>query len=683
MSVPRNVGRRRTPAKAVELDDFDLDLELDAPASIPAPIDPAVAVAERMLARAVAAIPPGPLHVGAPGSVAVVRTPNDEWTEIAVRAWTFVAHSGKTPKYEDSRWSERATDWIAFVRMENENNPRAARSDHSGEDLADALWRGKAVCGFSPGPEELLPRDLLQAADFRLVMGLPKPRDVTEAAETCSGSVSGTELSVGEAAACSPRLLRLARRPDQSAHAYIVKLRELLSLEEKAKPPAKPVQTPRDEPTLDRLHGMEEATAWGIGVAADLLEFVAGRLPWSEVSGHACLLSGPPGCGKSLFARALAASCGVPLVTGSYGQWHSSGNSHQGDLLKAMRNTFAEAKRKAPSILFIDEIDSFPNRTTITHAWADWEIQVVNALLELIDGGAGREGVIVVAACNQPHLLDPALVRSGRLDRHLRIGRPDQDGLERILREHLGDDARGEPLSGVALSLVGSTGADVERVVRGARARARKAARAMVVDDLMTEVGGADGRTLAELWHAAVHEAGHALALCELAPGTLRAVTLRASGEEGGSTTAYRPSGTVLAGDILRSLTCRLSGRAAEQVVFGEPSSGAGGGASSDLAQASLEAATATSSLGFASNQGLAWNGVPTAATLPRMLERSPALAAEVEQALCRAYGEALDFIASRKGKLLALAEALLERRAMGEADVLAVLENVDRGDMP
>ena len=123
----------------------------------------------------------------------------------------------------------------------------------------------------------------------------------------------------------------------------------------------------------------------------------------------------------TLFARALAATCGAPLVTGSYGDWHGSGGAHQGDLLKAMK-TFTEAKSKAPSILFIDEIDSFPNRATITQWYADWETQVVNGLLALIDGAEGHEGVLVLGACNHPHKLDPALVRSGRLDRHVSRG---------------------------------------------------------------------------------------------------------------------------------------------------------------------------------------------------------------------------------------------------------------------
>src|SRR5205807_133247 len=99
-----------------------------------------------------------------------------------------------------------------------------------------------------------------------------------------------------------------------------------------------------------------------------------GRLAWGPgrpTGSTSCLLSGPPGCGKTLFARTLAASCAVPLVSGGHGHGLGSGSGHQGDLLKSMRKTFADAKAKASSILFIDEVDSFPDRGTVTHNHAD------------------------------------------------------------------------------------------------------------------------------------------------------------------------------------------------------------------------------------------------------------------------------------------------------------------------
>ncbi len=635
------------------------------------PLDPAVIVAQQMLARGMEALPAGSIAVGAPGSIAVVHTPDAEWTEAASEAWETLVREGTPAHGEDGHWRRDST-WIAFVRT-GEGTPRS-KPDPDDRLLPKAMMEGRAVVGFSPDPDLLLPRDLVQAADIRIAMPPPTPDDAAAAARSRSGIAPQTRLTEAEAAALTPRLLRLACRPNQDADGYILKLSALLFCEavDQAQATAA-VATPRDEPTLHRLHGMDEAVAWGLDLASDLRDYVAGRLPWSGVGGQACLLSGPPGCGKSLFARALATTCGVPLITGSYGQWHSSGEAHQGHFLKAMRATFAEA-RKGPSILFVDEVDSFPNRATLRHSHADYMIQVVNALLAEIDGVEGREGVVILAACNHPEMLDPALVRSGRLDRHIRIGLPDRRGLARIFREHLSGDLPGEPLAAVALAAAGSTGADVERIVRGARGRSRKAARPMGLSDLMAEIDGGDRRTEVELRTTAVHEAGHAVAFCVLLPGCLEAVTLQATGNHGGGIVSSRSNANPGRRDLHRYMTCVLAGRAAEEVVLGTPSSGCGGSADSDLAEATLTATRATSCLGLGDHLGLVWSGVPDAARLPDILQGDPGLRDEVRAMLDAAYAEALVLMERRRAALDALAVALLQRRALDSEEVAAIV---------
>lgn len=213
----------------------------------------------------------------------------------------------------------------------------------------------------------------------------------------------------------------------------------------------------------------------------------AGRLPWSAID-RGVLVFGPPDTGKTSFARALAASCGVPFILGSLGEWQAAG--HLGDLLRAMRATFSRARASAPAILFIDEIDSFGDRASFSHGNRDYSIQVVNGLLELLDGAGGREGVVVVGACNHPDRLDPAIVRSGRLDRRIHIPLPDQAALRQIIRHHLGTDLADVDLADAAKAAVGASGADVERWVRGARRRTRTSNRPMVIKDLLAEVRG-------------------------------------------------------------------------------------------------------------------------------------------------------------------------------------------------
>jgi cell division protease FtsH len=303
------------------------------------PVDPAFIVAIQMLARAPTAVTGASVAIGSPSSVTVVHTPSCDWTELLRVAWATMIHDGAKAADEGSNGWWGTEPWIAFVRAEK----KVERDRTADEAVADALWRGMAVTGFSHDPDTLLPRDLVQGADHRLEVTPPTPGDVAKAVKSITGGKSSIHLTESEVAGLAPRMLRLARRPGQTADDYVSKLRDILARERASAAeaaqatPEVPQATPRDEPTLDRLHGMDEAIALGIAVVSDLKEYMAGKLSWSHVSGQACLLSGPPGCGKTLFARALAASCGVPLVTGSYGQWLGSGGGHQGSLLKAMR----------------------------------------------------------------------------------------------------------------------------------------------------------------------------------------------------------------------------------------------------------------------------------------------------------------------------------------------------------
>ena len=675
MSNPARRVRSRVAPKAGDrspIDDFPAFEDLhDTPAKI-TPEDPARIAVGLLLQRALEAAGTTVEDAGRNGIVIVVLVPADTWVDLARDEWQSSARGGEV--YRDglglhgSRWGDDS--WMVWAPKEL---PRAASLGDAGEAFARAVAKGRHCAAFT-SDLSWLPPDLVQAADHRLTLPWLRSADIGVVARALCGDDASETVSDEQAAALTPKLLRLARRLEQSADAYIRKLRELIVRGQPAAATA-PIASPRDEPTLDRLHGMDEAVEWGLGVAADLKAYKAGGLPWSQVGGHGCLLSGPPGCGKTLFARALAETCGVPLVTGSYGQWLGTGHAGQGELLKGMRKAFSDAREQKPSVLFIDEVDSFPNRATITHHWADWEIQVVNALLTEIDGVEGREGVVLLAACNHPEKLDPALVRSGRLDKHIRIRLPDRAALERILREHLGADLADESLSGAALAAAGASGADCERVVRGARRRAREASRPMLLSDLMEEIGGSDSRTEAELRVVAIHEAGHAVADCEFHPGDLAAVTLRANGSDGGRTiSTRRRSRHMLAADVHLRLVGLLAGRAAEEVILGEPSSGAGGAADCDLAIATQLAATAASALGLDVSAGLMWSGLPDAANLPRMLVEDPALAARVRATLDRAYGDALALVRRRRAAIEALADALVERRALdgGEAAAIA-----------
>lgn len=193
--------------------------------------------------------------------------------------------------------------------------------------------------------------------------------------------------------------------------------------------------------TVETLCGYCAAQTWTRDLKADLALWRDGALTWPEMSTK-LLLSGPPGTGKTTFARALCNTLQVPLLVTSVANWLEPG--FLGDVLQRMSAAFTHASKHAPAILFIDEIDNIGSRANAgSRQHDDYWVSLVNRLLELLDGATKTEGVVIVGATNLPEKIDPALLRSGRLETHVRIPLPDIETLTGILAHHLGDDLPG------------------------------------------------------------------------------------------------------------------------------------------------------------------------------------------------------------------------------------------------
>lgn len=343
---------------------------------------------------------------------------------------------------------------------------------------------------------------------------------------------------------------------------------------------------------LENMSGYGRARHWGLELAQDIESWRRGEIVWEDVD-RGALLFGPPGCGKTTYARALAGSCDVELVVASAARWQAKG--HLGDYLKAMRASFETARKKSPSILFIDEFDSVGSRET--HAGSDhhdYKRQAINALLECLDPSEGREGVVVVGATNDPDAIDPALLRPGRLEVRIEIPLPNEEARVAILKQHLGDHRIDEPLQSFVAVTRGWSGADIEKLARDARRLARRRRIVMSEDLLLAALPTRRALSEEERRRTAVHEAGHAIVGVLLSSDVLMGVYIEdAVPDHGvhhvlGQTQFARREGGVRTLEFhVDRIAMLLGGIAAEILVYGNHSDGAGGVPTSDLALAS------------------------------------------------------------------------------------------------
>nr|WP_246802357.1 AAA family ATPase [Rhizobium leucaenae] len=338
------------------------------------------------------------------------------------------------------------------------------------------------------------------------------------------------------------------------------------------------------------MFGYGPAKAWGLELAQDLIDWSQAKVDWTEVD-TGIVLSGPPGVGKTQFAAALARQCNVPIIATSLGQWQANG--HLGDLLKAMRGDFSRAKETTPCILFVDELDSFGDRNSFSRDNKDYSTQVVNAFLEHLDGLDGREGVIIIGATNDVGRIDPAILRPGRLDRHVAIPLPSSTDRIAILQQKLGQKFPRKYHPQLMTATRGFSGADLTKVSRDAKRIARRARRDVNINDVIKVLPEVVPITDKHRRSLAIHEAGHTMALTVLKHGRFHGAMIVDSTRNDGQTVlgggayyelpnvAYRTAQT-----YRDQIAVLLAGIAAEEVFLGAISDGAGAGEQSDLAQA-------------------------------------------------------------------------------------------------
>jgi cell division protease FtsH len=326
------------------------------------------------------------------------------------------------------------------------------------------------------------------------------------------------------------------------------------------------------------------------------------------------LLVGPPGTGKTLLAKAIAGEAGVPFFSISGSDFVEM---FVGVGASRVRDLFEEAKKNAPCIIFIDEIDAVARRRgTGMGGGHDEREQTLNQMLVEMDGFGVNEGIIVMAATNRVDILDPAILRPGRFDRKIHVGRPDVGGREEILGVHaknkpLGDDVN---LKQVAQTTAGFTGADLENLLNEAAIGAAKENRSYIIQEdirrSFVKVGiGAEKRsriiTEKEKRITAYHESGHAL-LFHLLPdvGPVYSVSIIPTGSGAAGYTMPLPERDEMfntKGRMLQEIVVDLGGRVAEELIFDDITTGA----SQDIKQATEMAKSMVTKYGMSENVGL------------------------------------------------------------------------------
>ncbi|BBX99386.1 ATP-dependent zinc metalloprotease FtsH [Mycobacterium lacus] len=408
------------------------------------------------------------------------------------------------------------------------------------------------------------------------------------------------------------------------------------------------------------------------------------------------LLYGPPGTGKTLLARAVAGEAGVPFFTLSGSDFVEM---FVGVGASRVRDLFDQAKQNSPCIIFVDEIDAVGRqRGAGLGGGHDEREQTLNQLLVEMDGFDPRAGVILIAATNRPDILDPALLRPGRFDRQIPVTNPDLNGRKAILHVH----SKGKPiapdadLDGLAKRTVGMTGADLANVVNEAALLTARENGTVITGAALEEavdrvIGGPrrKGRIISEQEKkiTAYHEGGHTLAAWAMPDiDPVYKVTILARGRTGGHAVAVpeEDKGLRTRSEMIAQLVFAMGGRAAEELVFREPTTGA----VSDIEKATQVARAMVTEFGMSSKLGAVKYGTEhgdpfLGRTIGTQPDYSHEVARDIDEEIRKlieaAHTEAWEILTEYRDVLDTLAGQLLEKETLHRPELEAIFADVEK----
>jgi cell division protease FtsH len=439
----------------------------------------------------------------------------------------------------------------------------------------------------------------------------------------------------------------------------------------------------------------------------EVVEFLRDPSKFQRLGGKipkGALLVGPPGTGKTLIARAVAGEANVPFFTISGSDFVEM---FVGVGASRVRDMFEQAKKNAPCIIFIDEIDAVGrHRGAGLGGGNDEREQTLNQLLVEMDGFEANEGVIIIAATNRPDVLDPALLRPGRFDRQITVGNPDVKGREQILRVHMGKVQLAPDVEPkvIARGTPGFSGADLANLVNEAALLAARRNKRMVThaefEDAKDKVMmGPERKSMAmseeEKRLTAYHEAGHAVVGLTVPAGyPVHKATIIPRGRALGMV-KFLPEGdrySMKYIEYISHLAVAMGGRVAEELTFGKENITSG--ASSDIQQATKIARSMVTQFGYsdklgtvsyADNQEEVFLGHSVARQQNISEDTSQKIDLEVRRLIDEAYKSATHILTTKRVELERLAKALLEFETLTGEEVAKAMrgEDIDRDDSP
>jgi cell division protease FtsH len=439
--------------------------------------------------------------------------------------------------------------------------------------------------------------------------------------------------------------------------------------------------------TFEDVAGVDEAKE----DLQEVVEFLEDPTKFERLGGKipkGVLLVGPPGTGKTLLAKAVAGEAGVPF-------FHLSGSDFVemfvGVGASRVRDMFEQAKKNAPCIIFIDEIDAVGrNRNSGMNGGNDEREQTLNSLLVEMDGFNDNEGIIIVAATNRVDVLDPALLRPGRFDRQITVSNPDITGREKILKVHsrnvpLGADV---DLKVIARGTPGFSGADLANLINEAALlaarRSKRIVTALEFEDARDKIlMGAERRTLVmsedEKRMTAYHEGGHALVSLKMEGSVpIHKATIIPRGRALGMVQSLPERDQISQSrkEMIAHLAMAMGGRAAEELVFGDDN--VTSGAAADIQQASRIARAMVTQFGFSKHLGKVAYTDPNSDVFhgPKVAEQTQKqIDDEVRSILDDAYYTAMSILKKHRKQLDTLAKGLLEYETLSGQEIVDLLD--------